>query len=409
MKVLGQSALALILVSHFGSAFAASNQKLDTTTFVVVGGGLAAGMSDLVLTAESQAASFPALLARQMDAIMPLPQFREGGTAAEIAYESLGGNLPAPAQSSLRAIPFPLFTLNLSIPLIKVSESLERRASGPLIVEGDIRASFFNLILGYPVLLFPDAPSWSQIEYATLMAPTFVIVELGFGDVAECLLSGDPERITPVSSFQSDYATIIRRLKGTYANLLLMNVPDPTDTAYASTPAEVSRLYHLDESDLLKRFNLDQSDLVTPAGLEEIGDVMSGRSRQPLSPASVIKGATAGSIRAAVTGYNAAIAALGSADGLPVFDTNALYKEIRQNRVNVGGSIVGGGYAAGFYSQDAIFPTRLGQAIVANRLLEFINSTYRTSFQLLSFDQFQDRPGTTAAPSRRQAGREVQP
>ena len=53
--------------------YTVNSGRLNTTTFIVLGEGLAAGMGDFTLSDETQIDSFPAQMARQMRAEFPQP------------------------------------------------------------------------------------------------------------------------------------------------------------------------------------------------------------------------------------------------------------------------------------------------------------------------------------------------
>jgi len=362
-------------------------RALDPNTFVVVGGGLSAGCSNLVLTDQSQQAAYPVLMARQMRTLMSLANFRDGGITRVVSFGSATPAAPKANQSTLRGLPFPLFTLNPSVPFLKLSESLNLRPSMPIAIDGDAKRTTVNLIVGYPALIFPGVTPWTQIEYAENMFPTFVVVELGSGDVLDAALQGDSSRITSLSSFSTDYQTIVTRMSNTFASLLLMNVPDPTDTAYFSTIQKVAGIYQLSTQELISRFGLQPGDLITPGGLVEIGDTLSGRRREPLSASSILRAQVAAAVQDAVRSYNSAIATIASAKRIPIYDLAAFYKELRAGTVQAGSAKIGGGYLEGFFSEDGIFPTAIGQALLANRLLQFTNSSFGTQFPLLDIDK----------------------
>ncbi len=375
----------------------AQRQSLDTTSVVVVGGSLSAGFSDFVLIESSQTAAFPALLAERMDTIMPLPLFRDGGPVAVISFDPLPDLLPKFNQSSLRSLPFPLFTFNLSVPFIRVSESLHSRPALPLVREGEAHQTLINMILGYPALLFQRGPTWSQVEYAEQMAPTFIIVEIGSGDVMGAALTGDIHQITPETSFRNDYAELIRRLRGTHATVLAMTVPDPTDTAYFLNPESVAQLYDMSVEELFSRFGVSSDDLVTLGGVVEIGEHIHGLRSDGLTPRAVLPGTAVATIKDAVRSFNSVIQSTAQAQGLQVFDLEGFSREVRDSGVQAGPVRLHGGFLEGFYSNDGLFPGALGQAALANRLLEYINSAYGTSFPLVDLESVARR--STDTPS----------
>ncbi len=394
-----------LLLSALGMPVFAQNQPLDTTNFIVVGGGLSAGYANSQLVNEFQQDSYPALMARQMGTIFPLPLlspvapaqsgapsplpvFHEGARISLVNFNPLPNLTVAPSQSVLRKLPFSLFTFDLSIPFIKVNEVINTRPALPFVREGNLKQTLINVILGYPELVLDSPPTWSSIEYAELMAPTLVIVELGFGDVIDGALTGDPSKITASSSFATDFSAIATRIRNTFANVVVLNVPDPTATAYFCSIDQAAALYKTDSATLMTTFGLQSGDLLTLGGLVEIGQQLSGRRRLSVSLMgnSVLRASTVAAVRSAVQSYNSAIASAAQQNGFLTFDLNAFYAEAASTGVQAGAHTLRGGYLQGFYSRDGLFPTPTAHAVLANRLLTLLNGTYKQNFALVDVD-----------------------
>src|SRR5215510_2017241 len=129
--------LFLLLAGFGGQGF--SQAKLDVTTFVVLGEGLAAGMADFSLRDTNQSASFPALMAQQMKTPLPLPLVQAPGLGNVPGFPSLPVRVPATLQTTVRTpFPPPIFVLNLAVPGHKVADSLNRRPSAPLVRQDDV-------------------------------------------------------------------------------------------------------------------------------------------------------------------------------------------------------------------------------------------------------------------------------
>lgn len=398
-----------LLLSALSSPALAQKQPLDTTSFLVVGGGLSAGYSGFQLIDKYQQDSYPVFMAKQMGAVLPLPLFdpiapaqsgapaplpifHEGNPVLLVSFNPLANLMPSVSQSVLRSLPFPLFTFNVSVPLIKVTETISTRPALPFVREGNLKQTMINEILGYPALVLDNPPSWSQIEYAEMMAPTFVVLELGFGDVIDGALSGDPSKITSASSFATDYDTIATRLKNTFANVLVLNVPDPTNTAYFTTIDAAARLYKTSSTTLMSTFGLQSGDLLTLGGLVEIGQQLSGRrSVANLATNSVLRASAAAAVRSAVQSYNSTVASVAQKNGFQIFDLNAFYKEAASSGVQAGSRTLGGSYLQGFFSRDGIFPTPTAHAVLANRLLTLVNSAFNQNYTLVDVDSVAKR------------------
>jgi hypothetical protein len=363
---------------------------LDITNFVVVGGGWSAGFSNLQLSSELQLESYPSLMAEAMGTVLPQPLFRPLGRPAVISIDHLPETLPSSNQSVLRNLPFPLFVFNVSIPLIKISESLYSRPSLPIVQEGDYKQTMLNLVLGYPALILDEPPVWTQAEYAAWMSPTLIIVHLGYGDILEGLLEQDPGLITPPQSFERDYREVVNQMAGTYAQMVLVDIPNPLDSAYLSTVDEVAEDYSVEPEQLIQIFGIQADDRITIGGLVEIGDYFEGRRGNLLSSSSVIRSEFANQISLVVDQYNSAIR-----NALPqrgdLFSLNQFVREVREEGIQAGSYQIGGRHLEGFYSPDGLFPSPTGQALMANEMLSLLNTKYNAFFSLIDIQEIADR------------------
>jgi hypothetical protein len=191
--------LALLAVLHAAPAPAA--ERLDPTLTVVMGGGLSAGFSGFRLTEAAQNQAWPVLAANQMGTYISVPTMRESGQAGVVnSYRPLSGLLPQVTQSGERALPFPFYSMNLSVPFLRVGDALrllpQPQYDGIKLVtaiEGDLLKTLTNAILGGPLLTLQPPILWTQVEYAQIMNPTLAFIQLGFEDDTggPCLLRRD--------------------------------------------------------------------------------------------------------------------------------------------------------------------------------------------------------------------------
>jgi hypothetical protein len=368
-------------------AFAAEPARLDTTAMAVIGGGVSAGYSGFKLTEARQAQAWPVLVARQMGTVMPLPTIRESNHRVLVnSFQPLPGLLPAVPQSGERGLPFPLFTLNLSVPLLNLAGATRVRPQPEYeglkllpAIEGDLQRTLVNNILGGPLLVFEKPILLSQVEYAEFMRPTLVFVERGYEDALAAVLAGDAARLTSASSFAADYAEILKRMRLTAATVAAMTVPDPLDSAYLATVDDVAQSLGRASSELQARFGLSARDVLTLGGMIEVSDALRGRRPDRLSAGSAIPAATAAAIASAVAGYNNSIRAAATAEGAFVIDLADLFKQARAG-LPAGGVTVRGTYGGGFFSDDGLFPSAAGQALIANYVLRAVNARFGTSF-----------------------------
>jgi hypothetical protein len=376
--------------------------KLDTTQFIVVGEGLAAGMGDFALKDVYQNASFPAQMAAQMKTAFPQPVMQSPGISGGApGFQTLPAGYPVTLQGSVRNdFPPNLFVFNLSIPGAKVSDALNMRPASPVVQVKNPKQTLTNLVLGYPTLIIGQTlPLWTQVDYAVAMNPTLVVVELGYYDLLDAAANNDPTRLTSTASFTANYGTVLSRLAATGAQIVVMTIPDPFDTGYFTTLTKASNyLSGAPPSLLTSAFGLGAGDYLTPNGMIAISNAVLTNSVNPFVPLSatpgqVVSAATYTAVEASLTAYNAAITAAAKSAGsnVIVFDLQALMHQVRQNGLTVGSTTLSADYMGGFYTLDGYYPGQTGQGLIANQMLTLLNTTYKTTFPLVDL--------TTLTPS----------
>lgn len=377
----------LALVSACAIPVVAAEQ-LDPTLTVVLGGGISAGFAGFHLTEEAQNQAWPVLAAKQMGTYISVPAMRESGQAGVVnSYKPLNGLLPQVTQSGERALPFPFFSMNLSVPFLRVGDALRSRPQPQYdgiklisAIEGDLPKTLVNAILGGPLLTLQPPVLWTQVEYGQILNPTLAFIQLGFEDVSEAAIHNDASLITSVSSFTADYSQVLGRMLLTDATVVVMTVPDPTETAYFMSSDDLARQYGLGGDDLRARFGLAAGDMVTLGGMVEIADALRGRRPDVLSPGSVLSAAVATNVRTSAAGYNAAIRNAAKGNRSVVFDLADFMHQVKLAGARTDSGTVAATYGGGFYSEDGIYPSETGQALLANAVLRFLNSAYGSNF-----------------------------
>jgi hypothetical protein len=365
-------------------------QKLDTTQFIVVGEGLAAGMADFQLRDVYQNTSFPAVMANAFNTAFPMPILQSPGLPGGApGFTPLPPVAPGNQQGTLRAdFPPNLFSFNLSVPGFKVSDSLNVPPAPPLVQGKNGQQTLVNFILGYPALIAgSNLPLWSQTQYAVEMNPTLVIVELGYYDVLEAAATDNPADLPNIATLTSNYTQILSRINtASYPQIIVMTVPNPFDTAYFTPVANVSRLLGASSATVQSLFGVGPNDYLTPNGLMVAGGqiALNVANPPPLSNSTyaVVHAATATAVEASVTAINTAIksAAQQIGSNVIVYDLNAFFSSVRQNGFVAGSTKLTADYLGGFYSLDGYYPGETGQAAIANNLLSLLNSAYGTNY-----------------------------
>ena len=382
------SVAVLFLASREG----AMAQTLDTTAFVVMGEGMAAGMANFGLSSVMQNQSFPARIAAQMKTAFPQPLIQPPGIGDVVGYPAQEVKVQTYPQGSVRqfyqpsdpkqpAGP-PLFVLNVSVPGLTLNDSVTLRPVAP-VVQKNMKQTVFNLILGFPQLILDNVPLWTQFEYAKGVLPSMALVELGYFEVLDAAVNGDPARIPDPATFGATYASIIAGLRSLHAQVIVTTIPNPLDTAYFSSPTSAAAVVQTSPFILTTGYQLGSRDYITRNGLLAISNQFSNGTIAPLPAGSTPTAATGADLTSRVNALNTQIVNAAKANGAVVYDLNAFLHQVKVSGAVAGSTTVTGEYLGGFYSLDAVYPAATGHALIANDILKFLNQTYHRTFPLL--------------------------
>ena len=377
--------LLTFLVCLLALRLDAQQRRLDTTNFIVLGEGLAAGMADFSLKDVYQEKNFPAQMAKQMNAAFPQPLIQASGIGNVPGFPPMPVRAPGPGQGAVRKdFPPALFVFNLSVPGFRIEDAIQRRPAAPLIQQYDMQQTVTNLILGYPALILRNKPLWTQLEYAKQMNPTLALVELGYYEVLEAAATGNLQRLPDVAAFKASYNTILNGLLDNGSEVIVTTVPDPFDTGYFTTLNAATRLVRAPASVIASLYKLAPTDLLTVNGVTAIANQLVADDVGPLPTGSVVTAAVADQIRARVRALNQEINALAQQNRLLVYDLQALFSRVRASGLLVGSKVLTADYLGGFYSLDGYYPGRTGHALIANEILTLINRSFREEFPLIN-------------------------
>ncbi len=355
--------------------------RLDASSFVVLGEGLAAGMGDFTLSEETQRESFPAQMARQMQTDFPQPLIQAPGIGYPVGFARPPVLVPQPLQTTVfdRIPPTPV--RNLSVPGLRLRDALELRPAQPLVRRDSHKLTALNLVLGALHIARGDGgPTPTQLDYALACRPTFALVALGYHEVLAAAVAGDPGTLPDANSFRSDYVRLLKSLRGAGAEVLALTVPDPCDTACLSTLAEAAQTLMVEPAVLRNLYNLSGDELLTVHGLHEIGFQLFGQAVGPLPENAMLSTEVASRLSARVAELNGTLASVASEHGALVYDLCALFRRLKTDRYSTGARWLTADYLGGFYSLNGYYPGATGHALIANELLHFLNINYGADF-----------------------------
>jgi len=359
--------------------------RLNTLTFIALGEGLAAGMGDFTLSDVTQVDCFPAQMARQMQARFPQPLIQPPGICNPIGFAQLPVIAPMPMQTTVLDQLPPAPVNNLSVPNYRLTDALNLRPTQPLIHRDDAKQTAANLILGMiPIAYGENGLLPTQLECALERRPTFTLVELGYYEALEAAVKGDPALLPDVASFSSDYAKLLNSLRDSGSEALMLNIPDPFDTAHFSTINLAAKILKLEPSFLLGAYNFKPDDLITANGLNEIGFQLFGRRIDLLPDGCALDAEIAGEVRRRVYELNVALNSLAEENGASLYDLHAFFRRVKNEGVAIGPRRLTAEYLGGFYSLNGYYPGATGHALIANELLHHLNIAYGSDFRQIN-------------------------
>lgn len=367
--------------------------RLNTSSFVVMGEGLAAGMGDFSLSDASQKFSFPVQMAQQMGVPFVQPLIQPPGIGELAGFAPWSVIVPSPLQSTvLNRVP-PQPPANLSVPGFKVSDALRMRPQEPLIHRDCCKQTSANLILGLRGMAYGvQGPLPTQLETAVQRRPTFALVALGYAEALDAAVNSSPARLPARGPFRDEYSKIVRNLRHVGADVLLLTIPDPLDTAYFSTLETAAQIVKLDPQALVHFWSVSPDDLITVNGLNEISFQVyaasigpsSENAIAPLPSDSILAADIANELKSRLQDLNQEITTIAAAEGAVLYDLGALFRRIHDNNITIVDRSIAGDYLGGFYSLNGYYPGATGHALIANEILELLNRQFSASFPLIN-------------------------
>src|ERR1017187_5974873 len=245
--------LIALMVFSLAAQRQAGAQVLDTTTFIVMGEGLAAGMANFGLSSVLQNQSFPSVIAKQMGTGFEQPLIQPPGIGDVVGYPGQEIQMQKYPQGSMRQFYYPtdktkqpietppLLVTNLSVPSLTLADSISMRPVPP-VVQKNMKQTVFNMILGFSQLILNYVPLWTQFEYAKNLFPTMAMIELGYYEALNAAVNGDPTLMPDTTAFGTTYGTVIAGLRGLQAQVICTTIPNPIDTGYFNSIATSSNI-----------------------------------------------------------------------------------------------------------------------------------------------------------------------
>ena len=380
-----------------------ASAQLDMTQYVALGDSFTAGFVNGGLVDCYQMNSFPAILANQANApSFEMPLISPPGVPPILELASLAGGIPilVPAGELEDAFPYNVtYELpynNLGVPGATLYDLLFQIGDLANLAAGDLEHIMFDLILRIPQIVDPgtgDPVDFTAVVQAVALQPTFVTMWIGYNDVLPGVYTATPIEgvtMTPVDTFAFLYPQAVGALvTQTAADIVLFTVPDPSETAFATTVPPFLEIPGVGVVPIMgSNGPLSADSLVTlPASAllaQGYGIPFPGYPPLPEDlnlitgePGYVLRPDEVAAVRDQVAAFNQIIVATAAQFGLPVFDAADIFHEAYTEGVELGAVTFDGSYlTGGLISYDGLHPQQFGHWALATALVEFLNDTY---------------------------------
>lgn len=321
---------------------------------VGLGDSLGEGDQSVNASTVTQPNSYLNLIARQMGVSFPLPLIQSGflGIVGSTRERSR-------VDPSLRAF-------NLAVSGADVRSLLTDVPQNPIDNETDL-------------VLSPR--TGSQISIAEALRAPFMICWIGNNDSLGAVVAHwnqlDGSQTTPVGQFAADYDQIVQRLAALGGKVVLGNVPNVTQIAFLFGPDDL-------EAFLGSNFGLPRGSYTTlPVMLLLRLGLNDGTILQ--DPNYVLDRGEARAIHRTVQAFNAIIASEAANAGMAVADINALFNEVTINPPVINGMAITNRFLGGMFSLDAVHPSNVGYAVVANAFIRAANAQFQMDIPPISY------------------------
>ncbi|WP_162056064.1 SGNH/GDSL hydrolase family protein [Pontibacter pamirensis] len=402
--------------------------ELDLTKYVAVGNSLTAGYQDRGLYREAQLASYPALLAMQLEQagggefVQPLFGTAEANGTGYLTIDRFENGRPI-----IVTVPGQAFRQGTTLPggaaLTKYTDPVQNLGIPGISVLASASPQYGAINPYFERLLEPaEVGTKTYVQEVIESQPTFFSVWLGNNDVLGYATSGgEPtsplDNLTDRNTFGFIYNTLVDGLTAGGAEGVLMTIADVTAVPFFTTvPYNALALERQEQVDQLNAaygsgalgfsFQLGANPLIVrdpaaPAGLRPIKptelvlltalDSIAGRgygSVKPLPDKFFLDESELQSIEEHTAAYNEIIRSVATDHSLALFDANAFFDSIKGgfmlDQVTYAPVFVSGN----LFSLDGIHPTPRGYAILTNEMIRTINAKYNANIPTVDVSQY---------------------
>ena len=364
-------------------------------TYVSIGNSITAGMQSSGINDSTQRQSFAYLLAQQMGTRFAYPSFTKPGcpppTGNWVTQKLIDSLAPIPNECAFRDATKATDILNnVAVPGTYAADLTSQ-------VNLTAPTGLFSLMLG----------GMTQIQKAVQADPTFVTVWVGSNEILTAASTGmlvatpgiPGSGLVPASTFVTQYATAMNQLKTGATHLkggVLIGAVDAANAPrfFSADSLATNATFKAQFDQLTGKTNtligcgasgyLVSSEIISRIRSGAVPAVVSCAKNQPQPPLGdvfMIDPTELQTLQSTTTAYNTYIKAKADSLGFAYFDPNPALAALRAAKlVPVLPSLLSTNAPFGTYlSLDGVHPTAVAQKLIANSLIDVINTKYGTS------------------------------
>ncbi len=419
-KILGFSLCLAMLASCSKTQFttaSVSSGSADFTTFVSVGNSLTQGYMDDGLYQYGQSHSYPSILAQQMKLADPsmvyLQPMTTGNGSGHMFLAYVNGQLdpitptdstyitpdgPDPSWANWGTNYQGMLVNNMGVSGIRLTDcvalSYTEKQNNSVVCGYNT-----TLSLGNPYGRFMNFGTFGSpiqyIDHIRTSKATFFTCWLGDNDVLGYALNGGViqtitllttdtlNEITAPSVFAAKYDSILTAFHNLGAKGICMTIPNVTSIPFFNTVPQyvvvngVRNYFYITTASGVRQAT--DNDFILLSAYDSVQQGWGTSAAKPLNNDLVLDETEAAAVESATIQYNASIKSLAAKYGDGVVDVYDFMEHL-QTSMNISGINFSRTFIqGGTFGLDGIHPNARGYAVVANLIIDEINSKYGSS------------------------------
>ena len=359
-------------------------------TYVAMGTSITAGWQSAGLVEHHQRLSYASLFARQVGATaFTIPSVSTPGVPPLLRLFSLSPLIIARQSATPGTwlnLAQPTSYHNMAVPYAIVVDAVD--STNYYVGSNQERIDQFENVVRHRGTILQQVLS---------LSPTFVSIEYGSNEVLGAAGNGSGTPILGAGTFGFAYRNLLSAFAALspQTRLALFTVPDVTTIPLFTTFPPVTRnvstgafmalvgpsgpLAPADFVLLRAADSLAIGTGIPVGGFNYVNPSAPGNGR-PLLDSQVLSALEAASIQAAVAAYNDTIRADAAQFGAALVDLNGLLRRVATTGVRFQGHTYNADFiTGGLFSLDGVHPTDLAHGLIANTMIDAVNSTYGAS------------------------------